>query len=145
MWASLSPLSKHLSLHTNVLHSMTHRQIEQGGSAFDVQGWRACLNWAFSCQNCWFNITFADHEQFWHGCHTSTNGLFFALILSFLILVEWRGLRSKTFCVLIIQEFSTFGFITWTKSWSTSCNQLWTMENILKCRTKRWSTKTVTE
>lgn len=30
-----------------------------------------------TCQNCWLTITFAEDEQFWNGCHTSTNGLYY--------------------------------------------------------------------
>lgn len=41
-----------------------------------------------TCQNCWFTITFAEVDQFWNGCHTSTNGLLFkhgALVHSYLL------------------------------------------------------------
>lgn len=53
--------------------------------------WAACLL-EFdvlqpTCQNCWFTITFAERNQFWNGCLTSTKSPLFkqiALLHSYL-------------------------------------------------------------
>lgn len=63
-----------------------------------------------TCQNCWFTITFAEENQFWNGCHTSTNGLLFqqgALLHSYLSSRHPWGLhkaclRSRVFCLSAI-------------------------------------------
>lgn len=59
-----------------------------------------------TCQNCWFTITFAEEDQFWNRCHTSTNGLLFkhgALLHSYLSsrhpgLLQTRDLRGFFLC-----------------------------------------------
>lgn len=97
---SLGPVT----LHTSSLHFPTRCQMDQGR----MRLWCTWVVCPFesevlqpTCQKCWFTITFVKEDHFWHGCHTSTNGLLFkhgALLHSY---SSWaaQGLWSRfSFC-----------------------------------------------
>lgn len=68
-----------------------------------------------ACQNCWFTITFAEEDQFWNGCHTSTNGLLFkhrALLHSYLSSQLSLSVWDPRFSVCLHS-----GYLYWWRCW----------------------------
>lgn len=107
------PSLRPVTFHTSSLHSPIRCQMGRGR----MQLWctrPACLFDSSvlqpTCQNCWFAITFAAEDHFWHGCHTSTGGVPSkqgALLLGYLSSRHpglHKGWEGRSFCLSSLKE-----------------------------------------